>query len=70
VEHLRAAVREAESSLQLSLELYKMGLTAFINVMQAQQSVLQYQTALVQAELSTLQQAVALWVATSEGIQE
>jgi outer membrane protein TolC len=44
-----------------------MGLTAFINVMQAQQSVLQYQTALVSARNTTLQQAVALWVALSDG---
>jgi outer membrane protein TolC len=47
-----------------------MGLTAFINVMQAQQSVLQYQTALVTAELATWQQAVALWVAQSPGVNE
>jgi outer membrane protein TolC len=60
-------VQQAELSLQLSVELYKMGLTAFINVMQAQQSVLQYQTALVSARNTTLQQAVALWVALSDG---
>jgi NodT family efflux transporter outer membrane factor (OMF) lipoprotein len=70
VQHLRAAVLQAEESLRLSLELYKMGLTAFINVMQAQQSVLQYQTALVTAELATWQQAVALWVAQSPGVNE
>jgi outer membrane protein TolC len=67
VASLRAAVQQAELSLQLSVELYKMGLTAFINVMQAQQSVLQYQTALVSARNATLQQAVALWVALSDG---
>jgi outer membrane protein TolC len=67
VASLRAAVQQAELSLQLSVELYKMGLTAFINVMQAQQSVLQYQTALVSARNTTLQQAVALWVALSDG---
>jgi outer membrane protein TolC len=37
--------------------------------MQAQQSVLQYQTAWVTARQATWQQAVALWVALSEGIE-
>jgi outer membrane protein TolC len=69
VESLQAAVAEAEESLSLSLELYKMGLTAFINVMQAQQSVLQYQTALVTARQATWLQAVALWVAQSPGVE-
>ncbi len=68
-ERLYAAVGQAEESLRLSLELYKMGLTTFLNVMQAQQSVLQYQTAWVTARQATWQQAVALWVALSEGIE-
>lgn len=69
VDRLLAAVHQAEESLRLSLELYKMGLTTFINVMQAQQSVLQYQTALVTARNATWQQAIALWVALSSGIE-
>ncbi len=70
VRALSRAVEQANASLQLSMDLYKMGLTSFINVVQAQQSVLQYQTALVTASNMTLQNLITFFTAISPSITE
>jgi len=67
---LSRAVEQAQASLQLSMELYKMGLTSFINVVQAQQSVLQYQTAWVTASNKALQNLITFYTAISPGFTE
>lgn len=67
VQALYEAVEHAENSLLLSSDLYKMGLTSFINVVQAQQSVLQYQTSLVSARNNAIQNLITLLVALSPG---
>lgn len=64
---LYETVKHAENSLLLSSDLYKMGLTSFINVVQAQQSVLQYQTSLVSARNNAVQNLITLLVALSPG---
>ena len=69
VNALEEAVGHAETSLELSSELYKMGLASFINVAQAQQDVLQYQTSWVAAQNKALQNYISFMVATSRGIE-
>ncbi|MEG1587328.1 MAG: TolC family protein, partial [Bacteroidales bacterium] len=64
---LRTAAAEAEKSFELSIDLYKMGLSAFINVVNAQQSLLTYQTALVSAEGNTLLYLIQLYQALGGG---
>lgn len=64
---LRSAVAEAQKSFELSIDLYKMGLSAFINVVDAQQSLLTYQTALVASEGNTLLSLIQLYQAVGGG---
>ncbi|MGL4293619.1 MAG: efflux transporter outer membrane subunit [Bacteroidales bacterium] len=64
---LRSAASEAERSFELSLDLYKMGLSAFINVVNAQQSLLSYQTALVNSEGGSLLYLIQLYQALGGG---
>lgn len=70
VRALTLAVEQANASLLLSMDLYKMGLTSFINVVQAQQSVLQYQTSLVTASNTALQNLITFYTAISPGLTE
>ncbi|MEG1615546.1 MAG: TolC family protein [Bacteroidales bacterium] len=64
---LTTAVQEAKNSLELSVELYKMGLAAFINVVNSQQSLLSYQTSLVNSQGNTLLNLVRLYQALGGG---
>ena len=64
---LRSAVAEAQKSFELSIDLYKMGLSAFINVVDAQQSLLTYQTSLVASEGNTLLSLIQLYQAVGGG---
>lgn len=64
---LKTAVIEAQNSLDLSIELYKMGLSAFINVVNAQQSLLSYQTSLVASEGNALLDLIQLYQALGGG---
>lgn len=66
-QELKTAVLEAKKSLELSVELYKMGLSAFINVVNAQQSVLSYQTSLVNSQGNTLLNLIRLYQALGGG---
>lgn len=64
---LRETVNQAEETLQLSLELYKQGLTEFQNVLDAQRTLLNYQDNLVQAQGNTLISLVQLYESLGGG---
>jgi outer membrane protein TolC len=67
---LRSAVAEARRSFELSIDLYKQGLSAFINVVDAQQSLLSYETSLVSAQSNTLLSLIELYQALGGGWSE
>ena len=64
---LREAVNQNRETLNLSLELYKQGLTPFQNVLDAQRSLLTYQNYLVQALGGSLIYLVQLYQALGGG---
>ena len=64
---LREAVNQNRETLNLSLELYKQGLTPFQNVLDAQRSLLTYQNYLVQALGGSLIYLVQLYEALGGG---
>ena len=64
---LREAVNQNEKTLDLSLELYKQGLTPFQNVLDAQRSLLTYENYLVQAQGGSLIYLVQLYEALGGG---
>ena len=64
---LREAVNQNQETLNLSLELYKQGLTTFQNVLDAQRSLLTYQNYLVQALGGSLIYLVQLYEALGGG---
>lgn len=64
---LREAVNQNRETLNLSLELYKQGLTPFQNVLDAQRSLLTYQNYLVQALGGSLIDLVQLYEALGGG---
>ena len=64
---LREAVNQNEKTLDLSLELYKQGLTPFQNVLDAQRSLLTYENYLVQAQGGSLIYLVQLYEALGSG---
>lgn len=67
IDYLNQLIEQSEKSLQLSLDLYKQGLTAFSNVVDAQQSYLEYQNSLVSARGNALTQLVNLHQALGGG---
>ncbi len=67
IEYLNSLIEQSRKSLELSLGLYKQGLTAFNNVMDAQQSYLEYQNSLVSARGTALTQLVSLYQALGGG---
>ncbi|MDE7413885.1 MAG: efflux transporter outer membrane subunit [Muribaculaceae bacterium] len=66
-EYLEELIDQSRKSLDLSLGLYKQGLTAFSNVVDAQQSFLENQNSLVSARGDALSQLVALYQALGGG---
>ena len=60
-------VNEAQTSLKLAVELYKMGLTEFLNVIDSLQSLLTYQISLVNAEGNTVIDMITLYQALGGG---
>ena len=64
---LREAMNQNRETLELSLELYKQGLTEYQNVLDAQRSLLTYQDYLVQARGSSLIYLVQLYEALGGG---
>ncbi|MCC8114990.1 MAG: efflux transporter outer membrane subunit [Bacteroidales bacterium] len=67
IENLEKVVEEARKSFELSLDLYKQGLTAFINVTDSEISLLQYSNELVSAKGQALSDLVSLYEALGGG---
>lgn len=67
LDYLEEVVAQAEKELTLSVDLYKTGLTAFINVANAQLTFLQYTDQLVAAKGSALGALVNLYQAAGGG---
>lgn len=67
IESLNLLIEQSRKSLELSLDLYKQGLTAFSNVVDAQQSYLENQNSLVSARGAALMQLVSLYQAMGGG---
>lgn len=63
----RQAFNQSEQALELSLDLYKQGLSPFQNVLDAQRSLLSYQDALVQSRVYSLLCLVQLYEALGGG---
>jgi NodT family efflux transporter outer membrane factor (OMF) lipoprotein len=64
---MREVCVHGRESLALSLELYKQGLSPFQNVLDAQRSLLSYESELVQSHGSSLVQLIALYKALGGG---
>lgn len=60
-------VEESEKSLALALDRYKQGLSPFTNVVDAQQSLLEYQNSYVSSKAKALQSLIDLYVAMGGG---
>ena len=58
---------QGEEVLNLSMELYKEGLSDFQNVLDAQRSLLNYESQLVQAQNNSIQQLITLYRALGGG---
>ncbi|MDE6683452.1 MAG: TolC family protein, partial [Muribaculaceae bacterium] len=67
IDCLNLLIEQSKKSLELSLDLYKQGLTAFSNVVDAQQSYLENQNSLVSARGDALAQLVNLYQALGGG---
>lgn len=66
-EEISETVKNAQKAFELSLDRYKQGLDAFINVAQSQISLLQYANELVAAKGRTLSAAVDVYKAAGGG---
>lgn len=64
---MREVVNQGKETLQLSLELYKQGLSPFQNVLDAQRSLLSYENAMVQAQGNSLLDLIQLYQALGGG---
>ena len=64
---LREVVNQGKQTLDLSLDLYKQGLTPFQNVLDAQRSLLTYQNQLTQAQGSSLLNLIQLYQSLGGG---
>ncbi len=63
----RQAFTQSEQALELSLDLYKQGLSPFQNVLDAQRSLLSYEESLVQAQAYSLISLVQMYQALGGG---
>ena len=64
---LRETVNRNRETLQLSIELYRQGLTEFQNVLDAQRTLLNYEETLVQAQGNSLITLIQLYKALGGG---
>lgn len=64
---MREVCHQGKETLTLSLELYKQGLSPFQNVLDAQRSLLSYESTLVQSHATSLLQLIALYKALGGG---
>lgn len=67
---LREVVNQGNQTLDLSLDLYKQGLTPFQNVLDAQRSLLSYENQLTQAKGNSLLNLIQLYQALGGGWSE
>ena len=67
---LREVVNQGQQTLDLSLDLYKQGLTPFQNVLDAQRSLLSYENQLTQAKGQSLVYLIQLYQALGGGWDE
>ncbi|MCM1021426.1 MAG: efflux transporter outer membrane subunit [Muribaculum sp.] len=67
IDLLRQVIQQSQKSLELSLDLYKRGLSPFNNVVTAQQSLLENQNSLISARGSALTAQIALYEALGGG---
>lgn len=67
---LREVVNQGKQTLDLSLDLYKQGLTPFQNVLDAQRSLLSYENQLTQARGNSLLHLIQLYQALGGGWYE
>ena len=67
IETIKETVRKGEETLELSVELYKQGLTPFQSVLDAQRSLLSYQNNLVRTQGYSLMALVQLYKALGGG---
>lgn len=67
---LHEVVNQGQQTLDLSLDLYKQGLTPFQNVLDAQRSLLSYENQLTQAKGSSLLYLIKLYQALGGGWSE
>lgn len=67
---LREVVNQGRQTLELSLDLYKQGLTPFQNVLDAQRSLLSYENELTQARGNSLLHLIQLYQALGGGWYE
>lgn len=67
---LREVVNQGQQTLDLSLDLYKQGLTPFQNVLDAQRSLLSFENQLTQAKGSSLLYLIKLYQALGGGWSE
>lgn len=67
---LREVVNQGRQTLELSLDLYKQGLTPFQNVLDAQRSLLTYENELTQARGNSLLHLIQLYQALGGGWYE
>lgn len=67
---LREVVNQGKQTLELSLDLYKQGLTPFQNVLDAQRSLLSFENELTQAKGSSLLYLIQLYQALGGGWNE
>lgn len=67
---LREVLNQGQQTLQLSIELYKQGLTPFQNVLDAQRSLLSYENSLVEAQGNSLLCLIRMYQALGGGWQE
>lgn len=67
---LREVVNQGSQTLDLSLDLYKQGLTPFQNVLDAQRSLLSYENQLTQAKGNSLLNLIQLYQALGGGWSE
>lgn len=64
---IQEVINQSKRALDLSVDLYKRGLTPFSNVVTAQMSLLEYQDRSVVAKGSALSSLVKLYVALGGG---
>ena len=67
VKELQQVTNEAYNALQLSIDLYKRGLSSFTNVLTSQQTYLQYNNELVTSKGKSLLALISIYQALGGG---